>query len=167
MTIVWTEVHAIDALRSRPTGSDACATSTSLAKVRLRGTLIPHGEKINKSRGYKSGRGNAIALPPPTTYQGPLYPWALHLRNPCHVAPHTGAHVVLRCRVAPRHVAAPCASCAPRGPPAALPRGLRAGSHPRGGPARHVSARRLPRSPRQHLQVNTPLFLRFFNKKYL
>ena len=85
-------------------------------------------------------------------------------KTPCHVVPHTGAHVNPRCCVALCHVAAPCASCAPLGLPAALPRGLRAVSRPRGGPARHVLARRLPRSPRQHLQVNTP-FLRFLNKK--
>ena len=54
-----------------------------------------------------------------------------------------------------------CASCAPRGPPTALPRGLSAESHPCGGPARHVSARWSSRSPCQHLQVRNSLFSRF------
>ena len=54
-----------------------------------------------------------------------------------------------------------CASCARRGPPTALPRGLSAAWHPCGGPARHVSARQSSRSSRQHLQVINPLFWRF------
>ena len=59
----------------------------------------------------------------------------------CHVAPHTGIRVDPRGpRGLPPRVRALCASCASRGPPAALPRGLRAASHQRGGPARHVSS---------------------------
>ena len=86
---------------------------------------------------------------------------------PVHVAPHTGAHVDLRGRVATCHVPAPpVRHLATRGPPVALPRGLSAASHPRSGPARHVSVRQHFRSPHHHLQVNTHFF-RILNKKIL
>ena len=39
-----------------------------------------------------------------------------------------------------------------------LPRGLNAASHPRGGPARHMSARHRACSPREHLQVSNSFF---------
>ena len=65
-----------------------------------------------------------------------------------HVAPHTGGHVDPR-GLLPR-VCALCATCASRGPPAALPRGLTATSHQRDGPARHVS---LPAGPTCHVST--------------
>ena len=58
-----------------------------------------------------------------------------------------------------------CASCASRGPPRALPRGLSAASHSCSGLARHVLARRSSRSPCQHLQVINPLFRDFSKEK--
>ena len=86
---------------------------------------------------------------------------------PVHVAPHTGAHVDLRGCVATCQVPAPpVRHLATRGPPVALPRGLSAASHQRGGPARHVSARQHSRSPHHHLQVNTHFF-QILNKKIL
>ena len=66
----------------------------------------------------------------------------------------------------PRARAPPVRHLATRGPPMALPRGLSASSHPRGGPARHVSARQHSHSPRHHLQVSTHFF-RILNKKVL
>ena len=87
---------------------------------------------------------------PPLSYQGPLYPWALHLPA-LHVTwCPTCAHVDSRGCVAPYHVAAPCAPLAPCvGHPllchvASAPHGTRA-VVPRascqlaGAPARHVS----------------------------
>ena len=94
-----------------------------------------------------------------THLPGPTNPWALQMPTPsCHVAPHTGVRVdrLDTCGLLP-HVRALCAICASRGPPtalpciralcatyvsrgppAALPHGLRAASHPRGGPACHI-----------------------------
>ena len=126
----------------------------------------PTRKKKRRRSRLKCGGAVRICVTAPMNSPVPTNPWALHLPTNLARGAHTGAHVDPRCRVALRHVAARCASCASRGPPAALPRGLRAASHPRGGPARHVSARRLPRSPRQHLQVNTP-FLRFVNKNLI
>ena len=73
--------------------------------------------------------------------------------------PSTGApHGCPRGRVDTRgllpRVRALCASCDPRGPPAALPRGLSAVSHPHGSPVHHIS------SPHHHVQVSNP-FSRF------
>ena len=79
-------------------------------------------------------------------------------------APH-GRPRGAMCRVATCHIAAPpVCHLATRGPPVALPRGLSASSHPLGGPARHVSARQLSRSPRQRLQVRNHFFV-ILNRK--
>ena len=80
----------------------------------------------------------------PQCYQGPLYPWALHLRTLCHVAPHTGTHVDRPRGLLPRV----SATCAPRGPPglchvASVPRGTPGRSRaPCQPPPRHVSTYR-------------------------
>ena len=72
-----------------------------------------------------------------------------------HVAPHTGAHVAVW---PPCDVAAPlCASCAGHPGSATWPQCRVA---PRGGPTHHVSRR----SPRQGLQVKTPVFAIFLIK---
>ena len=96
----------------------------------------------------------------PHFYQGPLYPWALHLRTlTCHVAPLTGV------RVGP--FAWPPATRQRHLRPAratrARPRGLSAASRLEVVP-RAMSAPAAPASPRQHLQVKTSLFAIFLIK---
>ena len=91
-----------------------------------------------------------IALPSPQCYQGPLYPWALHLQTLCHVAPHTSAHVDRSCGLLPRV----SATCAPLGRPgtATWPQCRVA---PWVGPARHVSRRLATSAPTGN---KTPFF---------
>ena len=100
-----------------------------------------------------------ICVTAPMYLPGPTNPWALHLPTPCHVTPLTGV------RVDPCGLL-PClhATCASRGPRAALPRGLSVVLHPRAGPARHISFR-APCHPRGLWNKKTPIF-DFFNYKY-
>ena len=94
-------------------------------------------------------RANAFALPPQIPNQGPLTRGPSIFRP--HLprgAPHGRLHGPVDTRGLLPRVRVLCAICASRGPHAALPRGLSAASHPRGGPARHVSARLPARSPR-------------------
>ena len=116
------------------------------AKGKSCGNIVPHGIRKEIYHAYKVGRSNVFALPPQSPNQGPLTRGPFICQAPCHVAPHTGV------RVDPcRHVwPLPCVrpTCALCGPPAALPRGLSAASHPRGGPAHHVSS---PPGPAHHV----------------
>ena len=101
-------------------------------------------KKKETARLNREAPNSIIAFTPPQCYQGPLYPWALHLRTLCHVAPHTGAHVDHPRGLLPRVNA----TCAPRGPPglchvASVPRGTPGRSRaPRQPPPRHVSTYR-------------------------
>ena len=133
LTIAWTRVHAIDALRSGPTGSGACCAATSPAKGKIVWEHSPTRRKENELMRINRGVNS------PTNCLYLLYYWNLH------VAPHTGAHVAAW---PPCHLAAPCA------PPAratqALPRGLSAASQPELvlratslWPLRHVSRRHI------------------------
>ena len=84
------------------------------------------------------GCGNAFALPPPIPNQGPLTrgPFSYHPLSPCGTltSVRVDTRGLLPC------VRALCATSASRGPSVALPRGLSATSHPRGGPTCHVSS---------------------------
>ena len=129
-----------------------------------------HSPTRNKSvEMARLNRGSAntiqLALPPPLSNQGPLYSWALHL--PAYL-PRGAPHGCPRGRADTRgllpRVRTLCASCASSGLPVALPRGLSATSHPRGGPACHVSA---PAGPARHvtLQVSKiPFFVILIRK---
>ena len=48
LTIAWTRVHAIDALRSEPAGSDAYRVATRPAKQKPCGYIVPHGGNDRK-----------------------------------------------------------------------------------------------------------------------
>ena len=134
--IAWTRVHAIDASRLDPTPT---ARPRCLHKLNSAG----HSPTRNKRRRIvtiKDRRAVRICVTAPIYLPGPTNPWALHLPTPL---PHGAPHGRPRGPVDPRgllpRVYALCATCASRGPPAALPRGLSAALHPRGGPACHIS----------------------------
>ena len=50
LVIAWTRVHAIDAPRSDPAGSDAHQAATSPAKGKTVWNIVPHGENRGKFR---------------------------------------------------------------------------------------------------------------------
>ena len=105
-------------------------------KKRTPREFSPTGRKKKERARLNREAPNAIiALPSPQCYQSPLYPWALHLRTLCHVAPHTGANVDRPRGLLPRV----SATCAPRG----LPRLCHVASVPRRTPGRS----RVPRQP--------------------
>ena len=110
------------------------------------------------------GHCNAFALPPQSPNQGPLNRGPSICRPPAtwHPTRASAWTHVDTCGILPCvHVL--CATCASCEPPAALPRGLSATLHPRGGPAHHVSS---PAGPARHvstLQVSK-FFFRDLNK---
>ena len=104
-------------------------------------------------------RGAQLCPWAPSLTRVPLCPWALQLPAPPSATWHPSR--------ASAWIAWPPATCPrlvhhlrPARATRALPRGLSAASHLRGGPARHVSACN-SRSPCQHLQVRTPFFCDF------
>ena len=156
--IAWTRVHVISAVLIE---SYARHASTSPAKGEI---CVGHSPTWKKYR--DTTRLNRVAqslsncVTAPSLLPGPTIPV-----GPPHANPHPP-------RGAPHgrpRGPVPMASCHASAPPA--PRAGHPGSAtwpqcrvaPRGGPARHVSARNF-RSPRQHLQVKTPFFAIFLIK---
>ena len=157
--IAWTQVHAIEGSCLNPMR----AMRPRNLHFRTVWEHSPTRRKKNKTRQFKMW-GAVTHL----RYRPQFLTRAHYTRGPSICQPSvtwrpTRASTWTRVVAWPpcHEAAPPCTSCAPRGPRAALPRGLRAASYPCGGPAHHVSARRLPHSPRQHLQVNIPLFAIF------
>ena len=164
--IAWTRVHAIDAMRSSLTESDAYRASTSPVKGK---TVWEHSPTRRKEWEItRLNRGSAglylISVTAPLSHQGPTIPMGPPLPSlpatwrPSRASAWGRPHGLL-----PR-VSATYAS---RGPAVALPRGLSATSHPHSGPARHVSS---PPGPARHvtLQVSKiPFFCDFNKEKHL
>ena len=79
LAIAWTRVHAINALRSGPPGSDVCRASTSPEGK----TVWEHSPTWRKyPRLLRLNRGPPLrshSVTVPHCYQGSLYPWALHM----------------------------------------------------------------------------------------
>ena len=164
MKIVWTPFHTIDAFALISDCSDvATSRATDKKRVGHSPTRRKYWEKTRLNRGAQLST-NCVTVP--TLLPGPHYTCGPSICQPYlpHGAPHGRPRGPAWSRGHLPRVRALKATCAPHGPPVALPRGLSAASHPCGGPARHVSARRRTRSPRQHMQVSNSLF-RDFSKE--
>ena len=120
--------------------------------------LVPHGRKWQKLCVYKVGRGNAFALVPQYSHQGPLTRGPFTRQPSSHVSPLTGVRVdprgLLPC------VRALCATCASRGLSRPCHVALRVASHLRGS---RVPPQPFSRAHAHHvspavLRINQPLF---------
>ena len=99
--IAWTQVHAINAVLIRSDARQA-ATSPAIGKY-----CVGHSPTRKKNR--ELTRLNRETDSPINSRHYLLYTYLTR-------GAHMGTHVCSLCRVALRHVAAPCASCAPHGP---------------------------------------------------
>ena len=110
MEIRWTSGLSHQRVSIEGRAFDVCRATTCPAKVRTVWNIVPHGRERRESRVYKVGHGNAFALPPQYSHQGPRTRGAFTRRPSCHVAPHTGV----------------CMDpCGPAWPPATCPRPMR------------------------------------------
>ena len=115
LMIAWTRVHAISAVLIE---SYARHASTSPAKGKICVGHSPTRKKYRDAarlnRGAQLLSNCVTAPPPPHCYQGPLYPWALHLPSLLATWPPSRKSAWARPRGLLPRVSPTCAS---RGPP--------------------------------------------------
>ena len=89
MLIRWTKIHRINGRSLVGFRSNAPCSATCPAKKKFHVNIVPHERNNGKTRVYKVGRNNVLALPPQLSNQSPLTcgPFTCHPPSRCHVAP--------------------------------------------------------------------------------